>query len=152
MKYSFTPSDKLKLPKRMNSDHIKERIRENAAEIVRLHSRIHETVKYRTKSPEKRLEWEQACAEFHARYEGLAFPGGYRNALERISRGDPEAMEAAICFLELRPYFFRSGYMFKAILPRCRRAPLTSEQAARLKTIEQKLAEWRQRKLSKRGK
>jgi hypothetical protein len=136
----------------MNSDHIKERIRENAAEIVRLHSRIRETVKYRTKSPEKRREWEQACAEFHARYEGLAFPGGYRNALERISRGDPEAMEAAICFLELRPYFFRSGYMFKAILPRCRRAPLTSEQAARLKTIEQKLAEWRQRKLSKRGK
>ncbi len=135
----------------MDSDRIKERIRENAAEIVRLHSRIHETVKHRTKSPEKRCEWEQACSEFRARYEGLAFPGGYRNALERISRGDPEAMEAAICFLELRPYFFRSGYMFKAILPRCRRAPLTSGQAARLKAIEQKLTEWRQRRLSKKG-
>jgi hypothetical protein len=135
----------------MDSDRIKERIRENAAEIVRLHSRIDETVKHRTKNLEMRCEWEQACAEFHARYEGLAFPGGYRNALERISRGDPEAMEAAICFLELRPYFFRSGYMFKAILPRCRRAPLTSEQASRLKTIERKLAEWRQRKLSKKG-
>ena len=69
---------------------MKERIHENAAEIVRLHSRIHETVKYRTKSPGKRREWEQACAEFHARYEELAFPGGYRNALERISRGDPK--------------------------------------------------------------
>ena len=68
---------------------------------MRLHSRIHETVKYRTKSPEKRREWEQACAEFHARYEGLAFPGGYRNALERISRSDPEAMEAAICALAI---------------------------------------------------
>ena len=73
---------------------------------MRLHSRIHETVKYRTKSPEKRREWEQACAEFHARYEGLAFPGGYRNALERISRSDPEAMEAAICFLGNAPILF----------------------------------------------
>jgi hypothetical protein len=136
----------------MDSDRIKEQIRANAAEIVRLHSRIHETVKHRTKNPEKRHEWEQACAEFHARYEGLAFPGGYRSALQRISRGDPDAMEAAICFLELRPYFFRSGYMFKAILPRCRRAPLTLEQAARLKTIEKRLAEWRQGKLSKKGK
>ena len=25
-------------------------------------------------------------------------------------------VEAAICFLECRPYFFRSGYMFKDIL------------------------------------
>jgi len=131
---------------------MKERIHENAAEIVRLHSRIHETVKYRTKNPEKRREWEQACAEFHERYEGLAFPGGYRNALERISRGDPEAMEAAICFLEMRPYFFRSGYMFKAILPRCRRAPLTSEQAARLKVVEQRLVEWRKRKSAEKNK
>ena len=136
----------------MDSYRIKERIRENAAEIVRLHSRIHETVKHRTKNPEKRREWEQACEEFHARYEGLAFPGGDRNALERISRGDPEAMEAAICFLELRPYFFRSGYMFKAILSRCRRAPLTSEQAERLKVIDQKLLEWRRRKLTTKKK
>jgi hypothetical protein len=131
---------------------MKERIHQNAAEIVRLHSRIHATVKYRTKSPEKRREWEQACAEFHARYEKLAFPGGYRNALERISRGEPEAMEAAICFLEMRLYFFRSGYMFKAILPRCRRAPLTSEQAARLKAVEQRLVEWRKRKLAEKKK
>jgi hypothetical protein len=63
----------------MDSHRIKERIRENSAEIVRLHSRIHETVKHRTKTPEKRREWEQACSEFHARYEGLAFPGGYRD-------------------------------------------------------------------------
>jgi hypothetical protein len=136
----------------MDSDRIKERIRRNAAEIVRLHSRIHETLKHRTKNPEKRRKWQQACAEFHARYEELAFPGSYCNALERIARGDPEAMEAAICFVELRPYFFRSGYMFKSSLSRCRRAPLTSEQAARLKVVEQRLQEWRQRKLAAKKK
>jgi hypothetical protein len=124
---------------------MKEKIRENAAEIGRLHSRIHETVRHRHEGPKKRLEWEQACAEFHKRYSTLAFPGGYEGALARITSGDPNAMEVAICFLECRPYFF--GYMFKDILRRCRRAPLSPQQAARLKTIEVKLGDWKQRKL-----
>ena len=136
----------------MGSERMKERIRENEAEIVRLHSRIHETVRHRDENPEKRLEWKQACAEFHARYANLAFPGGYVGALERITSGDPNTMEAAICFLECRPYFFRSGYMFKDILRRCRRAPLSPKQAIRLRVIEEKLAEWRKRKLSKKMK
>lgn len=135
----------------MDSEGIKGRIRENAAEIVRLHSRIHETYSQRAESAEKRREWEKACAEFHARYDRLAFPTGYQGggALRRVEYGDPEATEAAICFLEVRPYFFRSGYMFKDILRKCRRAPLTVEQTARLKVIEQKLEQWRQRKQAK---
>jgi hypothetical protein len=134
----------------MNSERIKERIRESAAEIVRLHSRIHETLPERGKNAQKRQEWEKACSEFHARYTQLAFPGGYDGAFERISSGDPESMESAICFLECRPYFFRSGYMFKDILRRCRRAPLSAQQAARLKVIEEKLEQWRLGKQSKK--
>ncbi len=128
------PSDK-------DTARLKRQILEGTAEIVRLNVRIKETLPDRGKSPAQRREWEQACKEFHERYAGLAFPGGYGGALERIASGDPEAMEAAICFLECRPYFFRSGYMFKDILRRCRRAPLSSNQAARLWTIEMKLAE-----------
>jgi hypothetical protein len=136
----------------MDSEGIKERIRENAAEIVRLHSRIHETYSHRSASAEKRREWEQACSEFHARYDRLAFPTGYQGggALRRIEYGDPEAMEAAICFLEVRPYFFRSGYMFKDILRKCRKAPLSADQAARLSVVEKKYLEWRERKQAKR--
>jgi len=132
----------------MDTERLKEKIRKNAEEIVRLHSRIRETVLRRGKSSKERKEWEEACAEFHARYSGLAFPGGYTGALERISAGNSEAMEAAICFLECRPYFYRSGYMFKDILRRCRKAPLSAPQAARLKVIEGKLVEWRRRKSS----
>jgi hypothetical protein len=135
----------------VDSDHLKQSIREGAAEIVRLHSRIHETLADRKKRPEKQREWEKACAEFHARYDKLAFPGGYSGALQRISSGDPEAVEAGVCFLECRPYFFRSGYMLKDILKRCRRAQLSYEQAARLEVIETRLVEWQRRKLSKRG-
>jgi hypothetical protein len=131
---------------------MKQRIRENAAEIVRLHSRIGETYARRSQSPERMQEWEKACAEFHARYDSLAFPTGYQGggALRRIEYGDPEAMEAAICFLEIRPYFFRSGYMFKDILRKCRRAPLSTAQAVRLKTVEKRLLEWREQKLAKK--
>jgi hypothetical protein len=127
----------------VDSRKIKERIRESAAEIVRLHARVHETVADRGK-------WESATTELRSRYDRLAFPGGYTGALERISSGEPNAMEAAICFLECRPYFFRSGYMFKDILRRCRRAPLSDEQVARLKKIEERLAEWRQGKQAKK--
>ena len=136
----------------MDSERIRERIRENAAEIERLRSRIYEAYALRSKSPEKKKKWEQACAEFHARYDSLAFPGGYQGggALNRILHGDSEAMEAAICFLEIRPYFFRSGYMFKDILRKLRQAPLSSDQAARLKTVEKRLLEWREQKLAKK--
>ena len=134
----------------MDSERMKQRIRENAEEIVRLHSRIGETFTRRSQSPERMREWKEACTEFHTRYDGLAFPGGYQGggALIRIAYGDSDAMEAAVCFLEIRPYFFRSGYMFKDILRKCRRAPLSSAQAARLKTIEKRLLEWRERKLA----
>jgi hypothetical protein len=129
---------------------LKRQILENSTEIVRLKARIKETLRERTKTPAKRAEWEQACAEFHQRYAGLAFPGGYDGALERILAGDPETTEAAVCFLECRPYFFRSGYMFKDILRKCRRAPLSPQQAARLKAMEQKLADWREGKLARK--
>ncbi len=108
-----------------------------------MHSRIKETVALREKSEHKRHEWERACEAFHSKYDSLAFPGGFSGALDRIIAGDPYTMEAAICFLELRPYFFRSGYMFDSILRKAKRAPLTKEQAARLQHIIQTHAAWR---------
>lgn len=137
----------------MNSERIRQKIRENAAEIVRLHSRIHETCAERSKSAEQMQEWERACAEMHSRYAALAFPGGEQgDVLKRILVGDPQTMETAICFLEVRPYFFRSGYMFKDILRKCRRAPLSAEQAERLQAIEKRLLEWREQKAGKKKK
>ena len=130
----------------MDSDRLRRAILENAKEIVRLHSLVHETFRHRNQNPQKRAEWQQAAAEFRRRYDTLAFPGGYDAAFDRIARGEPEALEAAICFLECRPYFFRSGYMFKKILRRCRRAPLSAAQAVRLDAINQNVAEWRERK------
>jgi hypothetical protein len=117
---------------------------ENAAAINRLTRRIHETVKGRAKSAELRREWSKACEEFHARYGELCMPGGYPpNFHERILAGDPAAIEVALCFLEVRPYFFRSGYLWKTILQKCKRVPMSAEQSERFATLLEKHAEWK---------
>lgn len=130
----------------MDSASIKKAIAEGGAEIERLRSRIDETLKRRGESKRHRDEWAAACEAFHARYDELAFPGGYDRGRERVDAGDPEAIEAALCFLELRPYFFRSGYMFKDLLRRVKRAALSRSQIGRLNAVIEKQAEWHERK------
>jgi hypothetical protein len=67
----------------------------------------------------------------------------------RIVAGDPATIEVALCFLEVRPYFFRSGYHWKTILQRCKRAPMSGEQADRFAALLTKYTEWRKlRRLS----
>jgi hypothetical protein len=127
----------------MDSDSLRSTIRDNARELARLHALIHETFAHRDEDTGQRTRWDVACAEFHARYNALAFPGGYDGALNRISSGDALAMEAGLCFLECRPYFFRSGYMYKDIVRRLKHAPLSESQALRLQTILDKLKEWK---------
>jgi hypothetical protein len=127
----------------MNADEIKQQLALNAQEITGLQGRIHETVRFRGHSQEQRNEWERACEEFHSRYDQLAFPGSYDTAFDRIFAGDEEAIETALCFLESRPYFFRSGYMWKKISRRLKHADLTDQQLARLKMVMDKYNAWR---------
>jgi hypothetical protein len=125
-------------------EKLREIMIENAAEINRLTRRIHETVKHRSESDDLRQEWSQACEEFHARYGELCIPGGSTpDFYERILAGDQGAIEVALCFLEVRPYFFRSGYHWKAILQKCKRAPVSGEQAERLARLVDEYSEWR---------
>jgi len=127
----------------MCADRLKESILTNAEEIRQLHARIKETFRLRNRSPEGLQNWQRACEAFHSRYEALAFPGGYGNALERIAASEPEAIDAALCFLEVRPFFFRSGYMFKDILRKVKRASLSKEQATRLTSIASAYEQYR---------
>jgi hypothetical protein len=130
----------------MHTDEIKQMIAKNSSEIARLHSAVHQTWRHREESPDAYKTWTDAAEEFRSRYDSLAFPGGYEGAVDRILAGDSLAVEAGICFLELRPYFFRSGYMFKDILRKLRKAPLSAQQQARLQQIEASVAKWRENK------
>ncbi len=133
------------------SDRLKQQIRASAAEIGRLHARIDETFSARDKGRDEWKEWEAACREFHARFDELAFPGGYSGAAERLLSGDADTVEATLSFLELRPYFFRSGYMFSSLLRKAKRAPLSGQQAERLAVVLDSYSQWREKKLASRG-
>jgi len=128
-------------------DRLRIQMIENAAEINRLHSRVKETFKLRGQGEQSHAEWLHACEEFHARYNLLCFPGGWgADFYDRILAGDEKAVEVALCFLEVRPYFFRSGYHWKAILQKCKRANLQGVQAEHFAVILARYAAWKQRK------
>ena len=130
----------------MDTDALKREILKNAREVTRLHRRVHETFEARGRNRASHDAWSAACAEFHSQYNKLAFPGGYEGAETRIVDGEPCSIEAALCFLELRPYFFRSGYMYKSLLRKMKRAVLTQEQLERLAVVLARAEEWRRRK------
>jgi hypothetical protein len=125
---------------------IRTHITASPAEITRLKARIDSTVLLRDKSPAHHAEWSEACAEFHCRYNMLAFPGGYCEALEKFSRGDASPVEAALSFLEQRPYFFRSGYMFKTLMRKVKRAKLTQSQRNRFEAVLIRQVAWKAQK------
>ena len=96
----------------------------------------------RDQSSEQWKAWSEACAAFHFAYDKLVFPGG-GIAINKITAGDAEAMEAGLCWIEVRPYFFRSGYHFGTILKKLKRAPLTVEQKQRLNEVIERQDYWR---------
>lgn len=123
--------------------HYDTEIRESERRINFLHSQIHETLKHRDANKHKFREWDAACKEFHSNYDRLAFPGGLEGAYERILSGEPAAVEAALCFIEIRPYFFRSGYMYKDLLRKLAKAPLKGNDLKRFQVIKEAYAEYR---------
>src|SRR4051812_639741 len=122
---------------------MKDQILRNAEEINRLHNRVHCTFREKNTNEDTKREWQQACKEFQEQYPKLAFPGGVDDAYERILSGELEAVEAALIFLECRPYFFRSGYMFTKLLRKLKNAPLTNEQRSRFELVLEKYNEYR---------
>ncbi|HGM5880949.1 MAG: hypothetical protein KH046_15035 [Stenotrophomonas maltophilia] len=110
-------------------------IRANADEINRLRQVIRDTAGTRWRGPEQRALHAAACAEYQLRYDQLAFPGGYDQALKLLAEHDPGALDVVLTFLEVRPYFFRSGYMWKTLLKRVQRVPMGVKQQARMQRI-----------------
>jgi hypothetical protein len=107
-------------------------IHRNAGLIRDLHSRIHQSFKEKSIDETHYLLWKKACADFHSKYDSLAFPGGYENAIQKISDGDSATIETALIFIEERPYFFRSQYMRTKLIRLLKRCDLNEDQMKRL--------------------
>ncbi len=80
------------------------------------------------------VAWLTAIAHFREAVEA-AYPPGFWDDVARLEKGDVEALETAIQFLEADPYFDRSGYVKADLLRLIKRLPLTSEQAERLRAV-----------------
>ncbi|MFC4994658.1 hypothetical protein [Rubritalea tangerina] len=104
-------------------------IKKNAQEIRCLHGRIHETF---AEQPHGTAH-KEACSDFHSKYDSLAFPGGYELGLRKIIEGDSAALESALLFLEVQPYFFRSQYIRTKLIRLLKRADLSKSQKTRFK-------------------
>ncbi|MCE9558826.1 MAG: hypothetical protein K8R88_07720 [Armatimonadetes bacterium] len=124
-----------------------EEILQNAAELRRLHDQICESFA----TGEHALSHAEACKEFHARYDELAFPGGWETAYARIAAEDPEALEAALAWVECKPFFFRSGYKWDTLMRKLRHAPFDEGQRARFEVVHERLLEFRSKRASTRN-
>lgn len=99
-----------------------------------LHKQVQATFQHRDESPHARWGWEQACHQFH-QFDAPMLRLVTQEGIACIRAGDPEFVERAICYLEVDPYHFRSGYN-KATLIRClKRLPLTPKQQDRLRAV-----------------
>jgi hypothetical protein len=107
----------------------------NAAQLEKLRERVYETLKHRSEGPEGIAAWQNATRAFHAAYDELAFPGGLEREFVLLEKGEPEAIEMAVRFLEANPWYFRSGYHKENILKLLRRYPLSEDQCERLRKV-----------------
>lgn len=124
--------------------HYDAEIRVSEKEVNRLRQRIHEAYVVRDVNEHKYKAWQAACRDFHEMYNELAFPGGLQGAYERVVNGELQAIEAALSFIEVRPYFFRSGYIYKDLLRKLNRAPLQGSQLTRYQIVKAAYLKYRQ--------
>lgn len=114
------------MSKKHSATDRRRQIAEATTRLAALNRRFNEGVHRRSEN------YVSARDSFLGRYDQLAFPGGLAKRLEELERQDPEAVEDAICFLEVDPWFFRSGYIKERILHLLKRCHLTARQRERL--------------------
>lgn len=129
-------------------------ILKSEAQIIRLHHLIGSTVAKREDNKESYESWKNTCTNFHQNYNALVFDSdnfegedGLIKLLTHDSANGEYAREFAICFIEIRPYYFRSGYLYKRLLRKLKHAPLTPEQLARYSKIKKAYRHYRQSKI-----
>lgn len=107
----------------------------SAAKLAKLYEKVHELSRRRADSPAAMAAWREAAQTFHASYNGLAFPGGLAEEFELLRRGDIQAIELAVQYLEANLWYFRSGYHKVDMLKILSKHKLTDDQCARLRKV-----------------
>lgn len=78
--------------------------------------------------------WKNACLDFHQTELATDFLWSHETQLS-IRRGNRKAIDDALLFLEVDPWYFRSGYLKEMLIDSLKRAPLTKDDKARIRNI-----------------
>ena len=100
----------------------------------RHHARIHATCALRERSREDWQAWSKAAEAWHAQLypTDVLWTDEFRAALKASSR---DAIEQAILYLEVDPWYFRSGYLKDRLIRGLKRANLKEKDRDRLRNV-----------------
>ena len=104
-----------------------------------------ETLPHRSKDEPRRREWQEACDAFHA-YRRSAFELERPDVLQKVRLGIESWRSEALLFLEVDPWFFRSGYLKQRLLRALKGAALNPAEIERLNGIFLRVIDSRDRR------
>lgn len=96
--------------------------------------RINETCEKRDESKAGFEEWEKACSEWHQSEHAVDYLWEDETR-ERLRNGNSDVVEDVLLFLEVDPWYFRSGYLKERLLDALRQVQLTERNQARIRKI-----------------
>jgi hypothetical protein len=109
-------------------------IRRVANEVERLRCAIQSTFAVRHKGRAEHEAWHRACTEFHS-FEHDLFNLWDPAVLLEIRQASGVWRNTALLFLEVDPWFFRSGYLKEKLCHVLKQASLTPREAQRVQEI-----------------
>ncbi|MCE5198779.1 MAG: hypothetical protein ABFD54_10455 [Armatimonadota bacterium] len=95
---------------------------------------INETYSQRQQNQETWAAWKEACADFHQTRVATDYLWSDKVRL-KIKNGDREVINDALLYLEVDPWYFRSGYLKERLIDALKSAPLTNEDVNRIQNI-----------------
>ena len=122
----------------------REQIIEAERRAKELHSRVKETFTERSREPAAESNWRDACAVWHSSEfaTDILWSDGF---MARLRDSQREAVSDAILFLEVDPWYFRSGYLKARLIRGLKRAKLTERDKLRLRNVIWNVARGRNR-------
>jgi len=113
----------------MNTD-FNQIINSASARINNLYEQINKTAKKKNINPK---DWQDACYNFRHHISEIDFY--MAKIYESPNYLEEEIIEFAICFLEVNPIFFRSGYFKQIIIKKLKRSQISISQEERLREV-----------------
>jgi hypothetical protein len=115
-------------------DYLDRRIIERRAEEIRVaHELIRPAWQLRDRSPLDHWLWH-AAAERWKRANDALFSPDFDLLLSAMAKGEPQAVEAGVVYLEVDPWVHRSGCYRKKVYERLSRAPRSALDERRIET------------------